>query len=273
MSSSQPNLIVHIGPPKTATTSLQIALERNLPASFAYLGAYQPRERNPHNCCHTLNNMVLMNKNSRPEDLSEFLENVEENKTKGIVSLVVEETLMDGSSGVDWRQKIKNLAEVLVHVDAIPAITLRHPLDGIPSLQREYAWTLGFAQKKSIFFLLHPQCRVFDYRYVLENLRKSGFKEVCLLSFSELTNNGLDLSKIYTKVSTKRTLKIGEYNASYRENKYSRKDLLILSYLVRGWIKDFIKLEKFVLQSSCTSIFSIDDALNHLRKSVPPKIV
>ncbi len=181
---------------------------------------------------------------------------------------------MDGSGDLDWRQKAKNLAEVLVRVDTIRAITFRHPLDGIPSLQRDYAWILGFAQRKSIFyFLLHRQCRVFDYRDALENLKKSGFKEVCLLSFSEFTNNGLDFSKIYTKVSTKKTLKIGEHNASFQENKYSRKDLLILPYLVRRWIDNFIKLEKFVLQSSCTSIFSIDDALNHLRKSVPPKIV
>lgn len=190
-------LIIHIGPPKTGTTSIQSALAGDLPDNIAFLGAFQPRTLNGPTLCSELNDYSRGGLHIGDDRLIQFREKLDANMRAGMISVVVEEVLLDSSQKIPWDQKLKNLHGFVAPYNPVISIALRHPLQGIPSLHKEFYPALGRLQRRSILlFSRSHQCQVFNYRYLLKESAEAGFEKVNLVSFDDITTRGLDLSEL-----------------------------------------------------------------------------
>lgn len=106
-----PRIIIHIGPPKTATTSLQMAFEQIKHHKFQYGGVFQPRNRNTGSLCDRIYS-DCSNKNVNPSFIDcakkELTTLVDEGKT----ILISEEMFLLEQDGTSIRAKIKRLKKI-----------------------------------------------------------------------------------------------------------------------------------------------------------------
>ncbi|MFW5757425.1 MAG: hypothetical protein ACOCYO_01965 [Bacteroidota bacterium] len=150
-------IYVHIGLPKTATTSLQKDFFEKLPSKrFIYLGVLQSRkERIQHTEFKKFS--YFLNSHKGADDIKDIFTSII-NKGKDIV--ISEEMIVVG----DWRQKIKNLKEILKGFDYHILITIRNPLDGV--LSYYYELNHVFTQKYTSFSdaaLIDDSMKIFHY--------------------------------------------------------------------------------------------------------------
>lgn len=150
-------IYVHIGLPKTATTSLQKDFFEKLPSKrFSYLGVLQFRkERIQHTEFKKFS--YFLNSNKGADDIKEMFTSII-NKGKDVV--ISEEMIVVG----DWRQKIKNLKEILKGFNYHILITIRNPLDGL--LSYYYELNHLFTQKYTSFSdaaLIDDSMKIFHY--------------------------------------------------------------------------------------------------------------
>lgn len=197
-------LTLHIGPPKTATSSLQAAIQDCCPERIAYFGVQQPRidfsrviETPLRYCAET-----IYLKCAYPDlvlSKVELLTTIQNQLAHGKTGCISEEMfLTDHPEGVKWQEKIKRLGSLLRHHSATPLITLRHPLHATQSLYREL-----FTSLPSIFkcfpslFIFSNAARVYDYRYVLKTLALAGFEEVRIIDFDKLCAGQVTLMDLF----------------------------------------------------------------------------
>lgn len=265
MRHATPNLIIHIGPPKTATTSLQIALESDGPEGISYLGAYQPRERNGRSLCQVLHDVSKRPNLVNSPRFQEFKSKVLYDQSVGKIPIVVEEAILVSSGGVSWQKKMANLAIITKDINPIIAITLRDPIHGVPSLHRELFRELSALYKISLFaFTRSAQCQVFNYRRLLKEIRNLGFERVCLLRFSDISSGELNISGLNHNITGDvSSIKITHENA--RQHKKAGPGVLAL-YL-KGWHDDFLRLDRLSARFPGPAFHKIDDVIMEINAS------
>jgi hypothetical protein len=187
-------LFLHVGPPKTATTSLQFSLQSGSD-SFEYLGVSQPRGIKEQEVAAELHHLVGSNEldSKRVEEtLSQVHEAIESNKH---VLISEEMFLVDGA--ITHQEKLKRLSVLLKDVSVEAVITLRNPIDGLPSLYQELYRSLPLRQQRSFeAFTKSNQAKVFDYEHLVDVLNDC-FGTVKVLSFDELVSEKLMLSDLF----------------------------------------------------------------------------
>jgi hypothetical protein len=186
-----PRVYLHCGPPKTATTALQFALQCG-DYSFFYGGSIQPRSANQDTYAGVLLAAVSA-ENSGSAGLNKALIDIRQKLDAGTDVVISEEMfLVDGI--VSHQEKIGRLSIIFRDFPVTPVICLRDPVDGLPSLYQEVYGELPLSQKLSFQkFLAGNQAKVFDYRHV-SDLLKSEFGEVNMIWFTDLVANQLMLS-------------------------------------------------------------------------------
>lgn len=120
-------ILVHIGLPKTATTTLQTQYFPTLTSGNSrYLGVLQPRERRQDELFRKLSNAVTVGLDIEGihQELSRLLE-------AGVNIVVSEEMFtVSSSGGASWQMKLQRLASLLRGLDYAIMVTVREPVAG-----------------------------------------------------------------------------------------------------------------------------------------------
>lgn len=140
-------LIVHIGLPKTATTTLQAdVFPKLINNQIKYLGTFQPREKTPlknlyHHFCKAVesrenidNIRILLNKEI----------------SKGHTLIISEEGMTVPSGNITWKKKLENLGKIVRGFDYTIIVSVREPSSALFSYYCEL-YPRFAATKKKIF--------------------------------------------------------------------------------------------------------------------------
>ncbi len=122
------HLLVHIGLPKTATTTLQSQVFPALDTrdGFIYAGVFQPRGSKESDLFRSFTSAVLNG------DQSDF-KNAISGTPEDCRIVFSEEMVTVGSSRRSWEDNLCRLKDLLEPYDYSILVTLRNPLDAIPS--------------------------------------------------------------------------------------------------------------------------------------------
>lgn len=273
-----PQVYLHCGPPKTATTGLQYALQSGN-KSFFYGGVFQPRSLNSKAYSDFLLSAVSA-KNFEPNYLSETLAGIRRKLDNGVDVVISEEMfLVDGV--VSHQEKIRRLSQIFRDFPVKPVICLRDPVDGLPSLYQQLYGSLPLSQKFSFQrFLASNQAKIFDYKHV-NDLFMAEFGGVRLVSFRDLVTNELMLSDIFGRdYLPDAKILLGKVNISVRNsNGRTLKPIRIqnvfpieskLSPLFPVALKERMKRVEF-LQFARRSLTSVTIAPQLMRQLIVPK--
>lgn len=182
-----PNRVyVHIGLPKTATTTLQLDYFPHVNNDeYQYLGVFQPRGQKVQDLLFT----QIISAIRAGDGILEVNQTLKERLVSGKRSLIIsEEMLTVGSSEVSWQEQLANLSKALTGVDHKLLVTVREPVSAMFSF---YVELYDRFQKKGLPFpelaLRDNDFAIYHYDKLLEVLSES-FNPACihLQSFESL---------------------------------------------------------------------------------------
>lgn len=192
-------LFVHIGPPKTATTSLQVALEGLTHARYSYAGTFQPRERNSESLSQRL--LQAVSDELEPADLARLrfdLDQLAAFVDKGGVALLSEEILSLNQPEVPFSVKIGRLTAMIVKMPVTILVTLRDPVDALPSLYQEIYHALSLElQLDFARFCNDERAICYDYPRIAEILARGGLAAIRWLDFISIENGTLSTADVF----------------------------------------------------------------------------
>lgn len=257
-------LTIHIGPPKTATSSLQDAIQNGASTSVAYLGIQQPRAdfesiiHSPQQYCAE----ALYLKCAYPDldvSFSDLLIAIKSQLVEHKAVCISEEMfLTDHPKGVQWQTKIMRLGHLLRDVPVTPLITLRNPVLAIQSLYRELFSSLPQAwQSCPSLFAVSNAARVYDYPFLLRTLAQAGFARVRIIDFDKLCAGQVSEMDLFGTPSKCR-LTIPHKNVSSVNTTIEKKSKWLsrppCSSFFASRVKHYHSLQALVRQRQCESI-------------------
>lgn len=189
------NLYIHIGPPKTATTSFQKFFLNNTIKGLSYGGIIQPRISTDESYCKLLYKATCSN------DMGDYKRN--ESKSENVVCS--EEMFLVDSKSLKWQDKIKNLYSLTKDQKTKIILVLREPNSAIRSYYQELYFNLDKNIITSINeFSKSNYCKIYNYEYLLDYLRNVGFEEIIILDFKTLITGDYKLADIFDLDSEKK---------------------------------------------------------------------
>jgi hypothetical protein len=184
-----PKVYVHIGLPKTATTSLQVDFFPFLDKKEClYAGVIQPRTEPSHVLYSTF--MKGINTGRKYEEIRTMIKEVL-NEGKSVV--ISEECILVSNRTICWKQKLQNCAAILKDFDYRILVTVREPVSTIFSYYVERIdW---FKQKKRSFDELvqtDEDMKIFHARYFFSILfERVEEKRVFVVKFEDMISGNL----------------------------------------------------------------------------------
>jgi hypothetical protein len=188
-------LFVHVGPPKTATTSLQVALDRLRHGRFLYQGVFQPRDKNRGSFADLLHGAVLHGPGDRFDCA---LREVRALVRGGGIVMVCEEmfSLQQGELTTD--AKIGRLKELLSDVPTTFLATLRDPVEALPSLFQEVQAGLPLPLRMSFArFCADNWAACYDYPRLAATLHGMPVADLRWIDFRTLAEGRLTTADLF----------------------------------------------------------------------------
>lgn len=188
-------LLLHIGPPKTATTSLQIALQNIADERFSFGGSFYPREQNTGSLCYKLlkacsdSSVSHLEVNSVRKDIQALL--VSRNTL-----FFSEEMFLVEEPDASISTKLRRLSEIMSPFDCRIILTLRRARDALPSWYQESLKNPTFPRVAFRSFCDGARAACFDYSAICHNLKQLGFRDIRLLEFETLTSANVSLGYV-----------------------------------------------------------------------------
>lgn len=183
-------VIIHIGPPKTATTALQYKLQSLKSSKFDYGGTVQPLNRKS----LELSGRLHASCSSAEADASELLLEFSRILNTGRDVVISQEWLLVDRP-ILHQEKLRNLRRLLSDFDVTLVVCIRDPVAGLQSLYQELFRRLPIAQKLSFRrFLGSNQAKVFDYHSLDSSIQSAGFQTTRYIDFDVLTAGQLTLA-------------------------------------------------------------------------------
>lgn len=185
-------LVVHIGPPKTATKSLQWALARIVDQRFHYAGKMQIDPSNRGSICDDVYREVTSDLPRVESRLrNELLSLLSERQ----LVLISEEQFLVNRRSDTFTNKCVRLRKLLADFDVRILITLRRAEEALPSYYQEMYRSLAPSPIDMNFarFCRRPISSCYDYGWVCRELRKSGFNDIRLVQYESLTCSDVSL--------------------------------------------------------------------------------
>lgn len=216
-------LYLHIGPPKTATTSLQSAFQEAEFDWLVYGGAFQPRENNAGSLAQRLH-WFARGGQYNDSEVVKALDEIRKHLAAGRSVMISEEMFLVEQRDCGFVRKIDRLGRLLAEIPTTVLVTLRDPVDGLPSLYQELFKGLPVAEKLSFpRFCRGLRARCYDYALVHEVLRVAGFDDVRFLDFTHITSSVLPIGRLFGPPAPREaTLAIGRSNTSEKARNDSR---------------------------------------------------
>lgn len=194
----QGTLIIHVGPPKTATTSLQYYWQNLSIENFKYLGVIAPRRANNEYLGKEIYKYCKANESSddydQKKNLKTKLANLL-NKNKYVV--FSEEMLLLENKSVSYLTKLKRLKDLTNSFNTIITFCIRDVDQAYFSYYTEIYKTLPLKLQNSFDeFQKSNYGDCYKYEKIYKTLFKIGFKKINFFYFKELINNELMMSEI-----------------------------------------------------------------------------
>ncbi len=190
------SVIVHIGPPKTATTSLQKAVEVIDCPSLYFGGTFQPRPRNSGSLCQRIYHYCLKDPQG-DVDAKKLRAEIEETLNKKKSILISEEMFLLDQGANSIERKLQRLANLLHGFECKVLITARSGEGALPSLYQEIFKSLPIQQQIDFGkFCRSRNALCYDYSKIGSILEGLGFGDIVLLEFNKFTSEATDLGSV-----------------------------------------------------------------------------
>lgn len=187
-------IFLHIGPPKTATTSLQVALETLEHPDYVYGGTLQPRDRNAGSLANDLHLALLEDAHAGAravEALGKLL-------AAGKTVMISEEMLSLEQRGITTAAKIGRLGVLLKGLPTTVLITLRQPAEALPSLYQElYRGLPRDMQRDFPLFCSSGRAACFEYERLEVQLASAGLREPRWIDFDDISHGRLTTQNVF----------------------------------------------------------------------------
>lgn len=176
---------IHLGPPKTGTTTIQNILESHFSGNFINRNSELSK---------LMLSFIQGNIQKEPSEI--------QNKIRKLLlkhELIIfsdERVLLEYSSKNDWRQQLKKLYQIfqLPEIEVEVIIFVRNPVQSIPSLYQQMR-SVSWVSKLSLeSFILTNQAKVFNYNFLEKGILEAGFTNINYQQFEVLKQKELDLA-------------------------------------------------------------------------------
>lgn len=189
-------LYVHVGPPKTATTSLQLALQNLRLDGFTYAGVFQPRDPNARSLASSLYEASSGALSPTSSEVRRAIDQIKTLISSGNSVVLSEEMFVLGTR-THFQEKLTSLAALLHGIPTTFIITVREPIEALQSYYQERFERIPLSQKISFArFCRHHAAQCYDYVALTGMLRGLGFHDVRLIRFEEVVGGGLTLGHL-----------------------------------------------------------------------------
>lgn len=190
-------LFAHIGPPKTATTALQLSFESLVDERYAYLGKLRPRDRDGDTVSRLLQTIV---RDGEIDHFSQAASHIAKEIEQDKVLLFSEEMLLVHQREADIVKKLSRLAKALEGLPVTVLITLRDPSSALPSLYQEMYSRLDLLNASSFSrFCRSGYALAFDYETLEKLLLDSGFSSIRWIAFEAIGDGRLTTRDIFSE--------------------------------------------------------------------------
>jgi hypothetical protein len=182
-------IILHIGPPKTATTSIQTAFQNNKIQGLFYAGVHQPRQKN--NCLSDIiYDYAVCRSDSDNIALINAIRALDEITRDGTIAFISEEMFCVSNTKVELIKKLRLAKHALRNFNVVIVITLRNPVEAIQSYYQEIFDVLPTKYQLSFRKFCDSEIvSCFDYELLEKIVACSGFKKIKYLNI-DMINNG-----------------------------------------------------------------------------------
>lgn len=234
-------IFVHIGLPKTATTTLQKDVFPHLNSKVLYLGICQPRTK-PQSLLYER----IIKAISDVKEVNSTNRMLRTQLSNDVDLLLSEEALCVSEEGLNWELKLNRLADILKGLDYKIIISVRKPYEAMHSYYVEL-FDL-FKTKNSSFIdiaLNDERMKIYHYSYFFSFLNQCfDLERIYLVKFDDIINGKLSaLFEIFGYHAECKVFKIKDNNTKITiddniilERRYSILTILLqnkqLSYLV-----------------------------------------
>jgi hypothetical protein len=215
-------VIFHLGPPKTATTSLQIALKNLKIPNLFFAGKYHPDSDESMSYKFY---KICSDKDYRLKcDISAIIREIKKKLGEGKIVFISEEMFLlyeDKASIID---KLKVLKKILNEIPIRILLTIRDPKDALISLYQTIYQGLPYdLQINFSKFCNNKRAACFDYENLLKTIYENGFKDINIINYDKLISDKIDLSQI-TEIKEHKgiSLNLKKYNQTLRDLRSQR---------------------------------------------------
>lgn len=166
-------IYLHIGLPKTATSTLQSDVFSNLDKDlFDYIGTKQPRALNKDSLCSDVLHAI-----SSGENVSKARRGLIEQIQRGRSIDISEEMVTVSQSGIPWQLKLRNLFLLLNDLDYKLLITVRDPVVATYSFYTElYPRYKNLNLPWAELAVNNNDFKIYHYEYLFSELEKNFSK-------------------------------------------------------------------------------------------------
>ena len=212
------NLFLHLGPPKTATSSLQIFFQDLKHHKIKYYGAFQPRNKKNNEFIQKLVSDVKT-QNLRYQDF--ILNVIIEDLIKNINVLISEEMIISVDENKSLKTNIHFLSNYFSKLNDVRIIyTIRKPSDIIPSYFQQIFTSLNKKYQNDFkHFVLSNYCEIFKFKLVVDALNSHNNFSVILIDYNKLISGYYSLNKIINNLEEHNIIKVNLEKANISKSK------------------------------------------------------
>lgn len=235
-------LFIHIGPPKTATTSLQVYLERARLSNVAFLGKFQRdfEVKREIGITKVISRVIRYLKgNGGLELLNSIQTSIDLFFETSDVIIISEEKFIFHEN---WKEKLFKLADLFRKYDPVIIYGFRDSQHAVPSYYCEsYNYLEEMYLKNYEAFVNSEWVEIYNLKIVDEVLKEVGFNKLHIYEFNEFIKGKLSLNNIFgennpqsewncfvvPEVINKKSISVGEQRTSMHKfevvlNRYKR---------------------------------------------------
>lgn len=189
-------LLLHIGPPKTATTSLQYLLSDPSLQSVRYRGVQQPRTPDDRSIAADLYR-ACQDPNTSKASFLTIRQRISSELEETPYLFLSEEMFLLHSRHCSVGRKLQTLADITAPFNSKVIFAVRETSAAIPSFYQEIYPNLEpeFQQKFSLFEQ-SPYTEPYRYRLLVETLVDCGFSDIHWFNFDQFVKGNCRLAEI-----------------------------------------------------------------------------
>lgn len=234
-------LFIHLGPPKTATTSLQYFLQTHKNHSIHYGGVIQPRASNSESLSDAILNYCVTGEESSKQHVVEWINLL---LIQNEIVIVSEEVFLLHGEKLGLYKRLERLRYILENIDTRLIFTIRNPEDAVPSFYQEIYKTLPKELKQNFNrFCKSDYALPYKYETIIQVLQQLGWSNIIFIDYDRLIKSKYSIGQLLGEDKLSAKVELNWTNRSKRmdESKRVLEDYSTLERIIRGAAKKMSK--------------------------------